>query len=252
MELDLPIITPEKALLTYRLAGLAKRVRAHLTDLLIIVGVLAALIVGPGTGMARVAVAPIQGIFLAVIMILISLGPFAYFIFFEWAWNGQTPGKRSQGIRVRMVDGTPVTFLAALTRNLLRPADFLPVGYFVGFIAIAINPSSQRVGDFAANTVVTIDVRPERLTVTAPHRVGFHRYESEIGNLPGMTRMEYESLRKFCDRIYELSPETQAKLYRDLWQPFAKRRFIPNLEGVEPLLLAEAAVMKYGRQHGLL
>ena len=45
----------------------------------------------------------------------------------EAAWHGQTPGKRLMGLMVLNDDGTPVRWPAALTRNLLRAADFLPI-----------------------------------------------------------------------------------------------------------------------------
>jgi hypothetical protein len=38
----------------------------------------------------------------------------------------------------------------------------------------------------------------------------------------------------------------------EVWRPIALRRMVPEVPGVHPLLLAEATVMKYGRQHGLL
>ena len=73
---------------------------------------------------------------------------------FEAAWNGQTPGKRALGIAVLNDDGTPVRWPAALTRNLLRAADFLPLFYGVGLIAMLINRDFKRLGDLAAGTVV--------------------------------------------------------------------------------------------------
>ena len=42
-------------------------------------------------------------------------------------WGGQTPGKRVIGLAVLNDDGTPVRWPGALTRNLLRAADFLPL-----------------------------------------------------------------------------------------------------------------------------
>lgn len=239
-------------MLSYRLAGLGSRISAHFIDLLVFASVYMALSAGITMGLARTGLGALMPLAQVPFMIGLSLGPFVYFIVFEWLWNGQTPGKRYSKIRVRMTDGTPVTFVAALTRNLLRPADMLPGTYLVGFLAIILNAKSQRIGDFAASTVVTYETRPEKLTVTAPHRVGFHQYEDQIGNLPGMTREEYEALRQFCDRIHQLSPDSQKRLYHELWNPIAQRRFIPVLPGVDPLLLAEATVMKYGRQHGLL
>ena len=48
---------------------------------------------------------------------------FGYFAFFEWIWNGQTPGKRWLKFRVIREDGRPITFWEAAVRNLLRIFD---------------------------------------------------------------------------------------------------------------------------------
>ena len=47
-------------------------------------------------------------------------GYVGYFAFFEWIWNGQTPGKRWLKLRVIREDGRPITFFEAAVRNLLR------------------------------------------------------------------------------------------------------------------------------------
>ncbi|HEY8249916.1 MAG TPA: RDD family protein, partial [Burkholderiales bacterium] len=73
---------------------------------------------------------------------------------FEARWGGQTPGKRMLGIAVLNDDGTPLRWPGALTRNLLRAADFLPFFYGVGLIAMMANRDFKRLGDLAAGTVV--------------------------------------------------------------------------------------------------
>jgi len=77
----------------------------------------------------------------------------SYFILFEWAWNGQTPGKRWLRLRVIREDGRPITFWEAAVRNLLRFVDILPL-YSIGIISIFVSSRDQRVGDFFAGTVV--------------------------------------------------------------------------------------------------
>jgi hypothetical protein len=67
-----------------------------------------------------------------------------------------------------------------------------------------------------------------------------------------MTIHEYNALRLFADRFPDLSPEIQAKLVTEIWDPIAVRRAIPSYQNVHPIYLAEATVMKYGREHGLL
>lgn len=247
MDHDFAILTPEKTILTYRLAGVGSRILAHFIDGLIV----GALLIG--ISMLAGVLGLLDQNFPMIVMLLSGfLLPFLYFILLEWLWNGQTVGKRATHLRVAMEDGTPVTFWAALTRNILRPGDFLPLFYFVGMVTIFTNPRSQRLGDLVAKTIVLHEKAPGKLYVMAPHAAGIHEYESLVGELRGMTLAEYDACRRLCDRFFELSPEAQRKLLRDVWGPIAKRRNIPAPSGVHPLRLAEATVMKYGRKHGLI
>jgi uncharacterized RDD family membrane protein YckC len=244
---DLAILTPEKTILTYRLAGIGSRVMAQVLDVMLI----SAIIIG--LGMVSAAAAFIDPALGNAIMLMVGfLVPFLYFILQEWLWNGQTVGKKAAGLRVRMDDGTPITFAAALGRNIMRPADFLPAFYFAGLVTIFMNPKSQRLGDLVAKTVVVHERRPGTLYVMAPHVVGIHPFESQVGDLRGMTLDEYDALRRLCDRFPELTVETQNRLIQEVWAPIAQRTNVPEVSNVHPLYLAEAAVMKYGRQHGLL
>jgi hypothetical protein len=77
-----------------------------------------------------------------------------YYICFEWLNHGQTPGKQVARIRVVQLDGSPVSALPAVVRNLVRVIDFLPGGYGVGLIVMFTNDQSRRLGDFAAGTLV--------------------------------------------------------------------------------------------------
>jgi uncharacterized RDD family membrane protein YckC len=79
---------------------------------------------------------------------------FGYFIFFEAVWRGQTPGKRLLGLRVTRIGGTRIGAGEAAIRNLLRVADGLPIFYGVGMLSIAVSRRRQRLGDFAAGTIV--------------------------------------------------------------------------------------------------
>jgi len=77
-----------------------------------------------------------------------------YPIAFEMWWNGITPGKHWFDLQVRHVDGTPITWKGSIIRNLLRAADFLPIGYLIGLVSTVVSPRFQRIGDIAADTVV--------------------------------------------------------------------------------------------------
>lgn len=248
MDQDLVIITPEKTILSYRLAGLGSRVNAHIIDLIVVFVLL--LVLGYGSFTALSFIDP--GLAVGVMYTLLGATPFLYFILLEGLWNGQTLGKRSLGIRVRMADGTPITMTAAIGRNLLRPADMLPGPYFFGLVAMFLNPKSQRIGDLVSNTVVCYETRPSAGFAPAPHMMGLHPFETEVGDLKGMTLDEYQALRRMCDRFPEFSTTIQQRMIREVWEPLAAKLRVPSVPNVHPIYLAEAVVMKYGRKHGLL
>ena len=139
------VATPEGIELTLRLAGPVPRALAWSVDLLLratvvlVVMMVAAPLGRAGTGIALIAAFFVEWLLPA---------------WFETRWNGQTPGKRAFGIAVLNDDGTPVRWPAALTRNLLRAVDFLPLFYGIGLVAMLANRDFKRLGDLAAGTVV--------------------------------------------------------------------------------------------------
>ena len=89
-----------------------------------------------------------------VLMLLIFGFQWGYFNFFEWIWNGQTPGKRLLHLRVIKVDGSPVSGIDVVLRNLSRPIDTLgPMG-LIGLLMIFVSRKAQRLGDLMARTLV--------------------------------------------------------------------------------------------------
>lgn len=105
---------------------------------------------------------------LALALVLVPLGDVGQGLWFlawfglEWlvpAWfeagrHGATPGKRALGLRVVRDDGSPCGWAPALSRNLLRFADFLPVLYAGGLVTMMSNRDFKRLGDFVAGTLV--------------------------------------------------------------------------------------------------
>jgi uncharacterized RDD family membrane protein YckC len=92
---------------------------------------------------------------LAMLIILVFILMSGYFVFFEWIWNGQTPGKRWLKLRVIREDGRPISFFEAMVRNLLRNFDIMPSPFYsIGLISVFATERDQRVGDLVAGTVV--------------------------------------------------------------------------------------------------
>lgn len=139
------VATPEGIELTLHLAGPVPRALAWAIDLALRLAVLFVILMfAPLFGAAG------AGVLLLSAFVLEWLAP----AWFEAAWRGQTPGKRALGLAVLNDDGTPLRWPAALTRNLLRAVDFLPLLYGVGLVALLANRDFKRLGDLAAGTVV--------------------------------------------------------------------------------------------------
>jgi uncharacterized RDD family membrane protein YckC len=138
--------TPEGIELSLRLAGPTVRAMAWLIDLVVrgvivtIVGMVAGLLGAVGTG---------------VMLIVWFAVEWFYPVLFEVWFGGATPGKKGCGLIVLQTDGTPVRLSSSLIRNLLRGVDFMPSLYGFGLLSMLITRDFQRLGDLAADTVVT-------------------------------------------------------------------------------------------------
>lgn len=153
--------TPEGIILELRPAGLSARLYAFLLDWAIRLAIMfAALFVVAATGGV--------GLGGAILLILFFALEWFYPVAFELSRTGATPGKRLFGLRVVMDNGLPVTPAAALTRNLLRVADFLPFGYGFAIVTVLMRHDCKRLGDLAAGTLVVHEGLPaNKITLTS-------------------------------------------------------------------------------------
>lgn len=149
------VVTPESVEFEFVLAGLYSRALAWLLDRMIILAVFLAL------GMSLAWILGGLGQLLSVTTLLLYFVlDWGYMVLFESLWAGQTPGKRTLGLRVLQEGGVRVGFEQVLLRNLARVVDGLPVLYGVGGVTTLLNDRHQRLGDLLAGTVV---VRERRL-----------------------------------------------------------------------------------------
>jgi uncharacterized RDD family membrane protein YckC len=169
------IITPEGVPLTVELADYGERLVAFTLDLfiwlLIALAIFLPLILSIGA----------SGRNLIAISIALFIGFLVrnlYFVYFELAWRGATPGKRLVGLRVIDRAGGPLLSSAIVARNLTREVEtFLPLGVLLTWgtaadgsidwenLAIAVwmllfaalpfvNRDRMRGGDLIAGTMV--------------------------------------------------------------------------------------------------
>jgi uncharacterized RDD family membrane protein YckC len=169
------IITPEGVSLPVELADYGERLSAFFIDWVIwTVATIAiylpiVLLIGKaGSILIAISVALFVG------FIIRNL----YFVYFEIAWRGATPGKRAVGLRVIDRHGGPLLPTSVIARNLTREVEmFLPLGILMSggraagggvdweqlslaiwmlFFALlpAINRDRMRGGDLIAGTMV--------------------------------------------------------------------------------------------------
>ena len=149
------------------------------------------------------------------VMVLLLFSVFAgYFAFFEWIWNGQTPGKRWLKLRVIREDGRPITFWEAAVRNLLRSFDMMPLPFYsIGLISVFSTTRDQRVGDMVAGTVVVREREAEApafaqvfaAPVSDPAlRRSFKPVDFQA-NLSSLTEAEIQVVETFLRRRWDLA-----------------------------------------------
>lgn len=187
--------TPEGVALRLPVAGPVPRSLAWLIDTLLRIA-------------AMIVCVLVFGRFGKVGEMLILLSAFTlvwlYPILFEALWGGQTPGKRALELRVVMSDGVPVGWLAAITRNLLRLIDFLPLYYGVGLVVGYLDGSHRRLGDLVARTVVIHAPRVRPPVIAAG--------EGIMAPLRPLQPQEQAAVIAFAERAPRLTAERQAEL----------------------------------------
>jgi uncharacterized RDD family membrane protein YckC len=175
---------------------------------------------------------------IALMIIVLFLIFAAYFIFFEWLWNGQTPGKHLLKLRVIRDDGRPITLWEAIARNLLRifdavPGFVLPV-YSVGLITIFLSGRDQRIGDMFAGTVVVRERTDEAPTFAETFSnpvadAAFRRVQKPTvfqANINSITESEIEVAENFLRRRWDLTERQR------LWM--AWRVALPLMYKIKP------------------
>jgi uncharacterized RDD family membrane protein YckC len=145
-----------------------------------------------------------QGIFLICLFLL----EWFYPVLFEVLKNGATPRKRSMGIRVVNDNGTPVSWNTSILRNLLRVADFAPLFYGFGIVAMLLNSDFKRLGDMAAGTLVIYSTR-----ITGNSNIPA---EKPVPPPEYLSIKEQRAILDFAERSELLSPERRAELANSL------------------------------------
>jgi len=213
----LVIETPERVPLHFALASIGNRFLACAFDhfLQVVVITFITLVILWWAGISEVSRwmrdAPKWVIALQIIVVFLIWS--SYFVLFEWAWNGQTPGKRWLRLRVMREDGRPVTFWESAARNLVRIFDMEPFPFYsIGLVSVFVSSRDQRIGDMVAGTVVVREREAQAPTFnqvfSAPTSDAALRRSFKpvpfTANVQALTEGEIEVVEAFLRRRWDL------------------------------------------------
>jgi len=182
--------TPEGIDILLRPAGAVPRALAYALDWAIRIAVYIA---------AAVLLGMIKGLGPGLLLILYFGLEWLYPVVFELLPGAATPGKRVLGLQVLMDSGLPITPAAAVTRNLLRVADFMPFLFFAGLLSMLLRADFKRLGDIAAGTLV-VHKDHVRLAGALPEAVA-------IAPRVALARPQQIAILQLAGRAARLTPE---------------------------------------------
>lgn len=154
-----------------------------------------------------------------VLMLLIFGFQWGYFNIFEWIWNGQTPGKRLLHLRVIKVDGSPVSGVDVLLRNLSRPVDTLgPMG-LIGLLMIFVTRKAQRLGDLMARTLVIHETQIDWSIFDQVEEAPANAAPAKAA-MPGvrLDSSQWELLHRYLNRRDKLESDARQRLALSLYE----------------------------------
>jgi uncharacterized RDD family membrane protein YckC len=215
----LTIKTPEGIEFSLRLAGPVSRFLAWAVDLATVIAIISVLNAVLGIlGLIHRDLAMAANI---IAFFIISIG---YGILTEWHWQGQTLGKKLLHLRVMDEQGLRLQFSQIVLRNLLRIIDSLPALYLVGGLVCLFNNRAQRLGDFAANTIVVWAPRvsePDLSQLLEGKYNSFREYPHLEARLrQQITPAEAQIAVQSIVRREDLEPRARIELFRELTSYF--------------------------------
>jgi uncharacterized RDD family membrane protein YckC len=155
--------------LTYQTASLGDRILAYLLDGFVKIGFILLMILIFSPVFDKVED------FAGIWVIILLFSPIVFYsLFFEYFFQGQSPGKKALEIKVVTLEGQSANLSQYLTRWIFRLVDFQLMSGLVALVAVAASNKGQRIGDIVAGTSVISLKRRKNLRQTA-----FMKTESE-------------------------------------------------------------------------
>lgn len=221
------VTTPEGVEFSFRIASPVLRLAALLVDWMVVLGAWSVLVLLL-TLLKAVSWDAGQGL-VVVMFFLLARG---YDIYGEWAWRGQTLGKRILRLRVVDARGLRLDFTQCLLRNLLRFVDALPFAYAVGGVTALLNSRGQRLGDLVAGTLVVhepLEPAPDEAALGAQRHNSLRGQAALVARLrretsPEEARAAWQALA----RREQIEPTARLSLYAELAAHFRKIGRMPD------------------------
>lgn len=145
----LRVVTPQNVELNLPLASVGQRILAYIIDQLVLLASLFFIVyaIGFTVGFDSTFME-----YFTLTLVLLLLG--FYSLFFEYYFNGQTPGKMLLGLRVRRADGRQPGWPELLARWFFRMPDIILTMGGLAMLLISGSEKAQRLGDIMGNTIV--------------------------------------------------------------------------------------------------
>lgn len=240
------VVTPEAVPLQFAEANVGSRAISFFLDVLLLgIGLtilnifLGYLIDGTGSGFP-------EWVAIVVVLLVNFVLFFGYWVGFETLTHGRTPGKMAMGLRVVTVEGSPVRFRHAAIRAALGTVDFSLTMGIGAVMTTMLSKRHQRLGDMVAGTVVLRERSAAPPPRAAMFRIpdGAEAYAASI-DASGLSVHEYEAVREFLMRSYDLGPQARTDLARRLAAGIAARLQHSPPANVSPELFLRCVAARY-------
>lgn len=258
--------TPENVEVGYQLAGVGTRFVAWIFDSILLwlftfLALLGLFLLGAASErIFRQLTAPLKDVgpadsaeillyFIGLFTLIFGLGSFVYYALFELWMRGQTPGKRSVGIRVVKADGFSLDPGSVVLRNIFRIVDQLPLLWIVP----VLSARQQRFGDMVAGTLVVADstetIAPLRESL-AERPAAEVRFRFEPSALRHLRPVDFQAVERLLERWSDLDASLRAQLAAQIITALAQRLTMdaPPDEAGQLQFLEDLMAAEYRRQ----
>jgi len=188
---NLAINTTQNVNLDYKLVSVGERILAFLIDLLIFsIYLYMVEVISDIMGLAisdNWTVFGLQQLLLLPVMF--------YSLYMHILFNGRTVGKMVLKTRVVKIDGGPVHWSSYMTLWMLRIVDIWIFSGAVGLLSILFSERRQRVGDFAAGTVVISTKNQVNISHTILEELT-ETYEPKFTNVTQLTDKDVRLIKE--------------------------------------------------------